>query len=190
MEFKEIATVSGKGGLFKVLNPTRSGVILESLDEKKSKLIVNANSKVSILHEISIYTTDNEGTVALEDVMRKVHKEFAGDTGLTKNSDNEELKSFLKHVLPTYDADRVYVSDIKKLVNWYSILVDVAPEVFEEPKEEAKETQEAKEEKPAKAKQPKEAAAKKAPAAKAAEKQPKEEKPKAKPAAKKKSADK
>jgi len=117
-------------------------------------------------------------------VMRKVHKEFAGDTGLTKNSDNEELKSFLKHVLPTYDADRVYVSDIKKLVNWYSILVEVAPEVFDEPKEEVKE------EKPAKAKAPKEAAAKKAPAAKAAEKQLKEEKPKAKPAAKKKSADK
>ncbi|MEQ8687221.1 MAG: DUF5606 domain-containing protein [Imperialibacter sp.] len=184
MEFKEIATVSGKGGLYKVLNPTRSGVILESLDEKKSKLIVNANSKVSILHEISIYTTDNEGTVALEDVMRKVHKEFAGDTGLTKNSDNEELKSFLKHVLPTYDADRVYVSDIKKLVNWYSILVEVAPEVFDEPKEEVKE------EKPAKAKAPKETPAKKAPAAKAAEKQPKEEKTKAKPAAKKKSADK
>ncbi|CAD5266736.1 MULTISPECIES: DUF5606 domain-containing protein [unclassified Imperialibacter] len=182
MEFKEIATVSGKGGLYKVLNPTRSGVILESLDEKKSKLIVNANSKVSILHEISIYTTDNEGTVALEDVMRKVHKEFAGDTGLTKNSDNEELKSFLKHVLPTYDADRVYVSDIKKLVNWYSILVEVAPEVFDEPKEEVKE------EKLAKAKAPKEAAATKTPAAKAAEKQPKEEKSKAKPAAKKKSA--
>lgn len=120
-----------------MLNPTRTGVILESLDDKKAKLIVNANSKVSILHEISIYTTDEEGTVALEDVMKKVHKEFAGDTGLTKNSDNEELKAFLKHVLPTYDESRVYVSDIKKLVNWYGILVTEAPEVFEEAKKES-----------------------------------------------------
>ncbi len=133
MEFKEIATVSGKGGLFKVLNPTRSGVILESLDEKKAKLIVNANSKVSVLHEISIYTTDAEGTVALEEVLRKIHKEFKGDTGLNKNSDGDELKAFLKHVLPNYDSERVYVSDIKKLVNWYSILASEAPEVLEEP---------------------------------------------------------
>ncbi len=179
MEFKEIATVSGKGGLFKILNPTRSGVILESLDEKKTKLIVNANSKVSILHEISIYTTDSEGTVALEEVMRKVHKEFAGDTGLTKTSDNEELKAFLKHILPNYDAERVYVSDIKKLVNWYGILVQEAPEVFEEPKAEV--VEKAAEEKPVKEKPAKAVA-------KSTEKQPKEEKAKAKPAAKKKAA--
>ena len=180
MEFKEIATVSGKGGLFKILNPTRSGVILETMDDKKTKLVVNANSKVSVLHEISIYTTDSEGTVALEEVLRKVHKEFKGDTGLTKTSDNEELKSFLKHVLPTYDAERVYVSDIRKLVNWYSILVQEAPEVFEAPKEEAK-AEEPAAEKPKKAKP-----AKEAPAGEAAEEKPKEANPKAKPAAKKK----
>ncbi len=178
MEFKDIATVSGKGGLFKIVSPTRSGVILESLDESKTKLIVNANSKVSILHEISIYTTDAEGTVALEEVLRKVHAEFKGDTGLDKNSDNDELKAFLKHVLPVYDADRVYVSDIRKLVGWYSILVKVAPEVLA-PQSEAV----------AEAKEPK---SKKATKEKPAEVPAQEESaPKAKkPAAKKKSTDK
>lgn len=136
MEFKDIATVSGKGGLFKILNPTRSGVILESMDDSRTKLVVNANSKVSVLHEISIYTTDAEGTVPLEEVLRKIHREFEGDTGLSKNSDNEELKAFLKHVLPAYDTERVYVSDIKKLVNWYQILVKQAPELLAEPQPE------------------------------------------------------
>lgn len=184
MEFKEIATVSGKGGLFKILNPTRTGVILESMDENKAKLVVNANSKVSVLHEISIYTTDAEGTVPLEEVLRKVHKEFQGDTGLSKNSDGDELKAFLKHILPAYDTERVYVSDIKKLVNWYGILLKEAPEVLEEqpePKPEKESKDEAGNEAGKEKKAPKvakeDAAEAKAPAQK-------------KPAAKKKSSDK
>lgn len=177
MEFKEIATVSGKGGLFKILNPTRTGVILESMDENKAKLVVNANSKVSVLHEISIYTTDAEGTVPLEEVLRKVHKEFQGDTGLSKNSDGDELKAFLKHILPAYDTERVYVSDIKKLVNWYGILLKEAPEVLEEQPE------------PKPEKEDKGEAVKKKKAPKAAEEEAAEaEAPAQKPAAKKKNS--
>lgn len=136
MEFSEIASVSGKGVLFKVVSPTRTGVILESMDEYKKKLVVGVHNKVSVLSEISIYTTDGEGAVPLEEVMQKIHKEFAGDTDLDKNSDADELKSFLKFVLPNYDEDRVYVSDIKKLVSWYGQLVKVAPEVLSEKKKE------------------------------------------------------
>lgn len=136
MDFNEIATVSGKGGLFSVVAPTRGGMILESMDEQKKKLVVNVNSKVSVLGEISIYTTDKEGSCPLEQVMTKIHKEFNGDTGLAGNADNEELKAFLKHVLPDYDEDRVYASDIKKLVKWYHILSSGYPELFEEKKEE------------------------------------------------------
>lgn len=134
MEFSDIASVSGKGVLFKILSPTRTGVILESLDDQKKKMVASVHNKVSVLSEISIYTTDSDGAVPLEDVMRKIHKEFAGDTDLDKNSDAEELRSFLKFVLPDYDESRVYTSDIKKLVNWYSQLVKQAPEVLEEPK--------------------------------------------------------
>ena len=136
MDFSDIAAVSGKGTLFKILQPTRTGVILESMDEHKKKMVATMHNKVSILSEISIYTTDNEGAVPLEDVMKKIHAEFDGDTDLDKNSSPEELKSFLKFVLPDYDEGRVYVSDIKKVVSWYDQIVKQAPEVLAEKKEE------------------------------------------------------
>lgn len=132
MEFSDLASVSGKGGLWKVLKPTRTGVVLEAMDGSNKKMVANMHSKVSILSEISIYTTSAEGTVALEEVMKKIHAEFEGDTGLGGNSTPDELKSFLKFIIPDYDEERVYVSDIKKVVNWYALLNKIAPEVFEE----------------------------------------------------------
>jgi hypothetical protein len=141
IEFKEIATISGKGGLYKIINPTRTGVILESLDDKKKKLIVNGHTKVSILAEISVYTTDEDGVVPLEEVFQKIHAEFDGDTGLSSSSDPDELRAFLKFVLPTFDAERVYVSDIKKMVSWYGILVREAPELLTVKEEAPEETE-------------------------------------------------
>jgi hypothetical protein len=132
MDFKEIATVAGKPGLYKVLKPSRSGVILESLDEKKSKLVVGANHRVSILSEISIYTMTEEGATPLEEVMKTMEKEFEGDLGLTSSADPDELKAFLKHVLPEYDEDKVYASDIKKLISWYNLIRKHSPEALEE----------------------------------------------------------
>ena len=76
-------------------------------------------------------------------------EEFQNDIGLTGTSDPDELKAFLKHILPDYDEERVYVSDIKKLVNWYNVLVSDLPEIFKEdsPKKEAKEEKPAEKEK-------------------------------------------
>ena len=146
MNFDKIAAVSGKGGLYKVLNMSRSGVILESLDGKKSKLVVGIDAKVSMLSEISIYTLSEKGDIPLEEVMHKIHEEFEGDTGIEKNSPADELKSFLSHVLPDYDEEKVYVSDIKKLVNWYNILSKDYPEIFDKSKEGKEElTEETKE---------------------------------------------
>ncbi len=71
MTLAEIATIAGKGGLFKVMAPTKSGVILESLDDAKTKLVATTSHRLSLLNEISIYTTTKEGTVALEDVLKK-----------------------------------------------------------------------------------------------------------------------
>jgi hypothetical protein len=130
MTLDDIATISGKGGLFKVFKPAKSGVILESLDEAKTKLVATPNHRLSILSEISIYTTTKEGTAALIDVLKKISKEFGDDLGLDAEADPSELKSFLKSILPEYDENRVYVSDIKKLVRWYSILQKYAPEIF------------------------------------------------------------
>lgn len=137
MELTEIASISGKGGLFKVLKPGKSGVLLESLDDAKTRIVAGGSQRMSVLSEISIYTTTQEGTVPLIEVLKKIRKDFNNDLGVDANSDNDELKSFLKSVLPEYDQDRVYVSDIKKLVKWYSILMQYAPEVFDGTAEES-----------------------------------------------------
>lgn len=130
MEFSELAALSGKGGLFKIVSPTRSGVILETMDGTKKKIIASVQNKVSVLSDISIYTTDEEGATPLKDVMIKIHAEFKGDTDLSSNSEPDELKAFLKFILPEYDESRVYVSDIKKLVTWYNLLAEKCPEVL------------------------------------------------------------
>src|SRR5690606_23240546 len=132
MTIADLATVTGKGGLFKVLAPTKSGVILESLDEAKTKMVATTNHRLSLLHEISIYTTTREGNVPLEDVLKKVQKDFGDDPGVDANSDSDELKAFMKSVLPEYDENRVYTSDIKKLVKWYALIRKHAPEVLSE----------------------------------------------------------
>jgi hypothetical protein len=130
MELSEIASVSGKGGLFRVLKPTKGGVILESLDEVKTKVVATTTQRLSLLNEISIYTTTQEGTIALALVLKKIHQEFGTDLGVDADSDGTELKAFLKSVLPEYDESRVYVSDIKKLVKWYGVLTQFAPEIL------------------------------------------------------------
>lgn len=137
MELTEIASISGKGGLFKVLKPGKAGVLLESMDASKTRIVASATQRLSLLNEISIYTTTKEGTVPLEEVLKKINQEYKNDLGVDANSDGSELKAFLKSVLPTFDEDRVYVSDIKKLVKWYGILLEQAPEVFTEQKKEA-----------------------------------------------------
>ncbi len=130
MELKDLASISGKGGLYKVLKPGKSGVVLESLDETRTKLVSGPNHRISLLEEISIYTRTKEGTTPLGDVLRKIHKEFGEDLGVDANSDNNELKAFMKSVLPDYDEDRVYVSDIRKLVKWYGIIRSQASEIL------------------------------------------------------------
>ncbi len=147
MKFEEIASVAGKGGLWKILKPSKAGVILESMDAKKTKLVVGADARVSVFSEISIYSHNEEGATALEIVMRKIHEEFEGDTGLDKNSDADELRSFLEHILPDYDQDKVYVSDMKKLVTSYNFLSKNYPEVFDIAEEEGASEAPAEEEK-------------------------------------------
>ena len=133
MTLADIATVSGKGGLYKVLTPTKSGVILESMDETKTRMVATTSHRLSLLNEISIYTTTKEGTVPLEDVLKKINTEFGDDPGIENDADASELKAFLKSILPEYDESRVYVSDIKKLVKWYGMIRKYAPEILEAP---------------------------------------------------------
>jgi hypothetical protein len=145
MELKEIAAVSGKPGLFKIVKPTRTGLVLESMDGNNTKIATGPHHRVSLLHEISIYTEEHDKTVALGDVFKKISKEFGDDPGVDGKSDPDELKAFMEHIVPDYDRDKVYVSDMKKLVIWYGILRKNAPEVFEEEADKLEEEVEKKE---------------------------------------------
>jgi hypothetical protein len=135
MDLKEIATVSGRGGLFKLLKPTRSGVILESIDEQKNKLVAGPQYRVSLLKEISIYTTGKESSVPLEDVLSRIFEKYGNKVPVQPKSTSEELSAFIEDVVPEYDRDRVYTSDIKKLITWYTILSTHAPGLFEKKEE-------------------------------------------------------
>ena len=137
MELREVAAVSGRGGLFKILKPTKNGVILEAIDASKKRFVAGANERVSILNEISIYTTDKEGSVQLETILYKIHTKYGTDTKITSKSTDDELGVFLASVLPDYDREKVYHSDIKKLANWYAILLANFPEVLTPKKVEA-----------------------------------------------------
>lgn len=130
MDLTKIASVSGKSGLFRILGPTRSGLVLESLDESKTKSVTPASQKISVLDEISIYTTTAEGTVPLGQVLVNISKEFGAELGVDPEGGPAVLSAFMKKVLPEYDEQRVYQSDIKKLVKWYAILRHNAPELF------------------------------------------------------------
>jgi hypothetical protein len=131
MELREVAAVSGRSGLFKIVKPTKTGVILETIEASPKRIVAGASEKVSILNEISIYTTDSEGSVALEKVFQEIKKNFPSAISVTGKSSPEELKGFLLKVLPHFDQERVYASDIKKLATWYTLLNEFHPEVFE-----------------------------------------------------------
>lgn len=130
MELKEIAAISGKEGLFRILKPARSGVIVETLDAQKRKMAVGVSEKVSILKEISIYTTNQEGSVSLEEVLYKMHEKYQGSLPINAKADTADLMAFIEEILPEYNSEKVYPSDVKKLVKWYEILFREVPDVL------------------------------------------------------------
>ncbi|REA59290.1 hypothetical protein DSL64_18365 [Dyadobacter luteus] len=128
---KEIANVSGKGGLFRILKPSRAGVIVESLDEKHEKTLIGPNARVSVLKDVSIFTDGAEESVALSEVFLKI-REIHGQeiTVDVKASSDKDLIEFLNKVLPEFDRSKVYISDIKKIISWYNLLSKYVPELF------------------------------------------------------------
>ncbi|CAM3446184.1 DUF5606 family protein [Aquirufa ecclesiirivi] len=163
----EIAHISGKSGLFRVLKPTRTGVIVETLDALKQKSVVSGQTRISVLKDISLYLDDHQdSTLPLGDLFQLIHSVCQGTLNIEpKKASDSELFGLLASIVPNYDSDRVYASDIKKILSWYLILVNNTPDMFqtatavEEPKAEkvakapkaAKEVKEATEEKVAKA---------------------------------------
>lgn len=140
----EIAHISGKSGLFRVLKPTRTGVIVETLDALKQKSVVSGQTRISVLKDISLYLDDHQdSTLPLGELFQKIHTVCQGTLSIEpKKASDPELFGFLASIVPNYDSDRVYASDVKKILSWYLILVNHTPELFPAP--------ETKEEKPSK----------------------------------------
>ncbi|MEO6902685.1 MAG: DUF5606 domain-containing protein [Bacteroidia bacterium] len=119
MDLTGIISIAGMSGLYKVVAQTKSGLIVESLIDKK-RIPAYSTSKVSALEEVSIYSTADD--VPLKDVFQKIHDKEKGGAAIDHKVADVELKKYLKTVFPEYDEERVYVSDIKKVINWYNIL--------------------------------------------------------------------
>ncbi|WP_396638422.1 DUF5606 domain-containing protein [Maribacter sp. R77961] len=121
MGLEKILSVAGKPGLYKLVTQTRSGFVAESLLDGK-KISVGLRSNVSVLSEIAIYTLEEE--LPLREVFLNIQvKEKGAKTSISHKAPKIELEEYFFEVLPNYDEDRVYASDIKKIIQWYNILV-------------------------------------------------------------------
>ena len=119
MNLEKILAISGKPGLYVLKVQTRTGFVAESLLDGK-KITVNLKSNVSLLSEISIYTY--EGEKPLSEIMKKIADKESKGPALSHKEDNAKLTAYFKEILPDYDEERVYPSDIKKVLNWYNML--------------------------------------------------------------------
>ena len=138
---RTILSVSGKPGLYKLISQGKNMLILETLDAAKKRVPAYSHDKVISLGDIAMYTDDEE--VALAEVLESVKTKENGAVASVdyKKASAEELHAFMAEVLPTYDRDRVHTSDIKKLIQWYNILVsngvtEFIPDAAEETTEE------------------------------------------------------
>lgn len=144
MSLQKILAISGKPGLFELKLQTRTGFVAESFLDGK-KITVGMRSNVSLLSEIAVYTYNEE--VKLAEVFKAIAtKEIDGPTAISHKDDNGVLVTYFREVLPEFDEERVYASDIKKIINWYNML---QPKGIVSVESLTKELKEAETEKPA-----------------------------------------
>ena len=128
MNLKALVAVTSKPGLFKLIGQNKSGFILESLDGQKVKSVVNiATTKLATLEDITIYGDEEE--LKLIDILERIKEKGALPD---PKSDGKTLRVFFREVAPGHDEERVYSSDIKKIINWFNIIKEL-PLFHEEP---------------------------------------------------------
>jgi hypothetical protein len=120
MDLKEILNISGFGGLYKFVSQTRNGIIVEGLEDKK-RMIAYSHYKVVSLNDVAIFS--ESGEISLKDVFRKIYEKENGELAFGGKIDEKQLKPYFEQILPDYDRERVYTSDIKKVILWYNILL-------------------------------------------------------------------
>ena len=140
MDLSGIISISGRPGLFKVVAQGKNSIIVESLVEKK-RFPAYATDRISALDDISIYTYEDDKP--LKDIFADILKKQGKEAAPSHKEDISTLQTFLLDILPNYDEERVYPSDIKKIFQWYNILHKAGLMIPEEKKEEKKETKKA-----------------------------------------------
>lgn len=127
MNLRGLVSVTGKSGLYKLIGQNKGGFVIETLDASKLKSVVNlSTTKMATLEDITIYGEEEE--IRLVEVFERI-KANGGQMPETK-ADGNTLREFLREVAPNHDEDRVYTSDIKKIISWYNIIKDLP--LFEE----------------------------------------------------------
>jgi hypothetical protein len=134
MVLKDILAISGEPGLFKFIAQGKNAMIVEQLETKKRSSAFGS-SKVSSLEEITVYTEKED--MPLGKIFDLIHEKHSGGPAIDYKSDPEKLKTWFSEVVPEYDKDKVYSSDIKKIVHWYNILHELNLLVKDEPEKEA-----------------------------------------------------
>lgn len=121
MEFKDIVSISGMSGLYTVITKRPDGMIVRGLDGEKPQFVSSRIHVFTPLDAITIYTGEKD-TTELYKVLLEVKKQSSENPPVDMNSDNDKLKAWFKKILPDYNEEKVYVSDIKKLIKWYQQL--------------------------------------------------------------------
>jgi len=132
MDLSKILAISGKPGLYKHIAQSKTGIVVESISDGKRGSAF-ASDQISSLSDISIFTTDED--IKLEDVFKKIYEKEEGKKAISPKSSSSDIKTYFEQVLPEYDKDRVYVSDIKKVLKWYNLLSENNILEFKEEKE-------------------------------------------------------
>ncbi len=130
---KEILSISGKPGLYKLINNTANAIIVESLLDGK-RFPAYSNSKIISLEDISIYTENED--MLLRDVLKRIRDKENGQAIFSHKEATEKIIAYFGEVVPEYDKDRVYVSDMRKIIQWYNLLAEKKMLNFEDTKEE------------------------------------------------------
>ncbi len=136
---KGILSISGQSGLFKLVAESKNTIIVESLETQK-RIPVYSSAKVSALEDIAIYTY--EGDIPLKDIFKSISDKEEGGEALSPKASANELKAYFEEVVPEFDKDRVYISDIKKVLTWYNSLQAKEMLDFSEPEDESEEKKE------------------------------------------------
>jgi len=119
MNLEKVIAITGKPGLYQILSQNKTSIIVESLSDKK-RMLVTLSQQLSALKDIAIYTYNDE--IPLKNVFSNIFNKENGLTSINTKANKQELLDYFRDILPDFDEERVYISTIKKVMNWYNLL--------------------------------------------------------------------